>query len=287
MAMPLTCPRGHQWNSDEQPNAKRPSVCPVCGLAPVPAAASFPQTLDYQPNPSEVESPVPGDTASTVASFPRASRDRVDRPAPLLSQHIPGYEILGELGRGGMGVVYKARQTKLNRIVALKMILAGANADPAQLERFRAEAEAVARLQHPYIVQIYEIGEHDGCPYFSLEFVDGGTLAQKLIHAPQPPRLAAQLVRLLALAMHSAHQKGIIHRDLKPGNILLAVPTEHVSGSDSFHSEMQGRCDSTAFRKSLISAWPSISTCNRKRVQAPSSARPATWLPNRPKDAPT
>ncbi len=239
MAMPLTCPRGHQWNSDEQPNAKRPSVCPVCGLAPVPAAASFPQTLDYQPNPSEVESPVPGDTASTVASFPRASRDRVDRPAPLLSQHIPGYEILGELGRGGMGVVYKARQTKLNRIVALKMILAGANADPAQLERFRAEAEAVARLQHPYIVQIYEIGEHDGCPYFSLEFVDGGTLAQKLIHAPQPPRLAAQLVRLLALAMHSAHQKGIIHRDLKPGNILLAVPTEHVSGSDSFHSEMQ------------------------------------------------
>ncbi len=94
-------------------------------------------------------------------------------------------------------------------------------------------------MQHPYIVQIYEISEHDGCPFFSLEYVDGGTLAQKLNGAPQPPRLAAQFVRLLALAMHSAHQKGIIHRDLKPGNILLATPTEHVSSPDSFHAESQ------------------------------------------------
>jgi WD40 repeat protein len=239
MAMPLTCPRGHQWISDEQPNTKTLSVCPVCGLAPVPAAATFPQTLEYQPPPSELESPPPGDMASTVASLSRAPHGKEVRRAPLLSQNIPGYEILGELGRGGMGVVYKARQTNLNRIVALKMILAGANADPGQLERFRAEAEAVARLQHPFIVQIYEIGEHDGCPYFSLEFVDGGTLAQKLTRAPQPPQLGAHLIRLLALAMHSAHQKGIIHRDLKPGNILLAVPTEQVSGSDGFHAELQ------------------------------------------------
>ena len=108
---------------------------------------------------------------------------------------IPGYKVLAELGRGGMGVVYKARQARLNRLVALKMILAGAQADPQQLDRFRAEAEAVARLQHPYIVQIYEISEFDGCPFFSLEFVDGGTLAQKLTGAPQPPRLAAQFVR--------------------------------------------------------------------------------------------
>src|SRR5262249_53067498 len=175
----------------------------------------------------------------TITSFPRSAHDKEDRRAPLLSQNIPGYEILGELGRGGMGVVYKARQTKLNRIVALKMVLAGANADPQQLERFRSEAEAVARLHHPFIVQIYEISDYNGCPYFSLEFVDGGTLAQKLIGAPQPPRLAAHHVRLLCLAMHSAHQKGIIHRDLKPGNILLAVPTEHVSGSENFHAELQ------------------------------------------------
>jgi WD40 repeat protein len=158
---------------------------------------------------------------------------------PIFSQHIPGYEILSELGRGGMGVVYKARQVRLNRIVALKMVLAGAHAEKQQLDRFRAEAEAVARLQHPYIVQIYEISEQDGCPFFSLEYVDGGTLAQKLNSAPQPPRLAAQFVRLLALAMHSAHQKGIIHRDLKPGNVLLATPTEHLSTPDSFQEESQ------------------------------------------------
>ena len=231
MAMPLTCPRGHQWERDEQPTAAAP-VCPICGLAPIPATLTFP------PEPRERTQPQ-GDTPSTVATLPRPREENGDRKTPLLTQHIPGYEILGELGRGGMGVVYKARQNRLNRLVALKMILAGAHADPQQLERFRAEAEAVARLQHPYIVQIYEISEHDGCPFFSLEFVDGGTLAQKLTGVAQPPRLAAHLTRLLASAMHSAHQKGIIHRDLKPGNILLAAPTEHISGSDSFHSEMQ------------------------------------------------
>jgi WD40 repeat protein/serine/threonine protein kinase/tetratricopeptide (TPR) repeat protein len=240
MAMPLTCPRGHQWNAAEQPTPAAPPVCPICGLAPIPATLVFPQTLDYEPGRRELKASVPSDAMSTVVSPTGASRDKDDRRAPLLSQHVPGYEILGELGRGGMGVVYKARQLKLNRVVALKMILAGANADPQQLERFRAEAEAVARLQHPYIVQIYEISEYDGCPFFSLEFVEGGSLAQKLTGAPQPPRLTAHFIRLVALAMHSAHQKGIIHRDLKPGNILLAVPNEHVSGSDSFHSEMQG-----------------------------------------------
>jgi WD40 repeat protein/serine/threonine protein kinase/Flp pilus assembly protein TadD len=249
MAMPLICPRGHQWNSDEQPTATKP-VCPICGLAPIPATLSFPGTLDYQPKtaadepppPREAKGgvpPSPGDTASTRPTVPAPPDETDDRRTPVLTQHVSGYELLGELGRGGMGVVYKARQTNLNRLVALKMILAGAHADLQQLQRFRAEAEAVARLQHPFIVQIYEIGEHDGCPYFSLEFVDGGTLAQKLTGAPQPPRLAAQMVRLLALAMHSAHQKGIIHRDLKPGNILLAAPTSHISGGGSLHAETQ------------------------------------------------
>ncbi len=135
--------------------------------------------------------------------------------------HIPGYEIDGELGRGGMGVVYRARQLGLNRAVALKMILAGAHAGAMELERFRIEAEAVARLQHPNIVQIYEVGETGGLPYFSLEFIDGGGLDRRLDGTPWPVRDAAALVESLARGIHEAHRKGVVHRDLKPGNVLM------------------------------------------------------------------
>ncbi|MCI0456623.1 MAG: serine/threonine protein kinase, partial [Gemmataceae bacterium] len=134
-----------------------------------------------------------------------------------------GYQIQGVLGRGGMGVVYKANQISLKRLVALKMILAGAHASAEDLARFAGEAEAVARLRHPNIVQIYEIGKQDGLPYFSLEFVEGGNLAQKLAGTPLPAREAAQLVETLARAIHAAHQQKIVHRDLKPLNILLAA----------------------------------------------------------------
>ena len=136
---------------------------------------------------------------------------------------VAGYKILGELGRGGMGVVYKARQRGLNRLVALKMVLAGAHASAHQLARFHIEAEAVARLQHPNIVQIYEVGEQDGLPFFSLEFVDGGPLDRKLGGKPLPPREAAQLCASLARAMHFAHEHGILHRDLKPANVLMTA----------------------------------------------------------------
>jgi serine/threonine protein kinase len=144
-------------------------------------------------------------------------------PAPLASEPpaVPGYEILGELGRGGMGVVYRARQIALDRTVALKMILTGAQAGPKDLARFRAEAAALARLQHRNIVQIYDVGEVEGRPYFVLEFVAGGSLAQHLHGAPQPVRPAAQLIETLARAVHAAHAGGVIHRDLKPANILL------------------------------------------------------------------
>jgi WD40 repeat protein/tetratricopeptide (TPR) repeat protein len=136
---------------------------------------------------------------------------------------VAGYEILDVLGRGGMGVVYQARDVQLKRLVALKMILAGSHAGPQELARFRTEAEAVARLQHPHIVQIYEVGEQEGLPYFSLEYVTGGSLAQQLDGTPRPPRQAAELVETLARAMHAAHQRGIVHRDLKPGNILMTA----------------------------------------------------------------
>jgi WD40 repeat protein/tRNA A-37 threonylcarbamoyl transferase component Bud32 len=135
---------------------------------------------------------------------------------------VPGYEILGELGRGGMGVVYQARQVKLQRLVALKMILAGIHAQPEERTRFQAEAEAVARLAHPNIVQIYEVGEHNGLPYLALEYVAGGSLAQHLGGTPQPPRVAAELLLTLTRAVEHAHTNGIVHRDLKPANILLA-----------------------------------------------------------------
>ncbi len=135
---------------------------------------------------------------------------------------VPGYHVLELLGQGGMGVVYKARQHKLNRLVALKMVLAGGLAKPRELERFRTEAEAVAQLQHPNIVQIYEIGEYARRPFLALEYVDGGSLDECLAGFPQPARAAAQLVETLARAMHYAHECGIVHRDLKPANVLLA-----------------------------------------------------------------
>jgi serine/threonine-protein kinase len=134
---------------------------------------------------------------------------------------VPGYEILGELGRGGMGVVYRARQVRLDRPVALKMVLAGGHAGAAELARFRTEAESVARLQHPNIVQIHEVGESGGLPFFSLEYCGGGSLDRQLNGTPWPARKAAELVETLARAVHAAHRAGVVHRDLKPANVLL------------------------------------------------------------------
>jgi eukaryotic-like serine/threonine-protein kinase len=136
---------------------------------------------------------------------------------------VPGYEIEGVLGRGGMGVVFRARHLALKRIVALKMVLAGRLAGPGELARFRIEAEAVARLQHPNIVQIHEVGAADGHPYCALEFVEGGNLAGKIDGQPMPAREAAKLVEALARAMQLAHSRNVVHRDLKPANILLAA----------------------------------------------------------------
>ncbi|HKB35594.1 MAG TPA: serine/threonine-protein kinase [Gemmataceae bacterium] len=144
------------------------------------------------------------------------------RPATATVPNVEGYEVLDVLGHGGMGLVYRARQKGLNRPVALKMILSGAGAGPAERARFRIEAEAVARLQHPNIVQVYEVGEHEGAPFMALELVVGGSLATALDGTPLPPRRAAELVLALAEAVKHAHERGIVHRDLKPANVLLA-----------------------------------------------------------------
>jgi eukaryotic-like serine/threonine-protein kinase len=131
---------------------------------------------------------------------------------------IPGYEVLCEVGRGGMGIVYQARQTALDRLVALKMVRAGGD-----WSRLRAEAQVVARLAHPNIVSVYDVGEHGGLPFVAMEFCPGGSLDEKLRGATLPPAEAAGLVRTLARAMHAVHSRGVVHRDLKPSNVLLAA----------------------------------------------------------------
>ncbi len=143
-------------------------------------------------------------------------------PTPVgVLPEVPGYTVLARLGQGGMGVVFRARHHHLDRFVALKMIRDGLLATSAHVARFQAEARAVARLQHPHIVQIFEIGDHQGRPYFALELVEGGNLSQRLARGPLDAKQAAYLVEVLARAMQYAHDQGIIHRDLKPANILL------------------------------------------------------------------
>jgi hypothetical protein len=164
-------------------------------------------------------SPAPPSPADAPTLPPTAPEPPAwdDRP------NIPGYEIVEELGRGGMGVVYKARQVSLGRFVALKIILAGPYAGADHLARFRLEAEAVARLQHPGIVQIHEIGTHAGRAYLALEYVAGGSLGRRCDGRPLPPRHAAEMVEKLTQAVQYAHDQGILHRDLKPGNVLLGA----------------------------------------------------------------
>jgi formylglycine-generating enzyme required for sulfatase activity len=176
-------------------------------------------------------------------------------PPPLPGQLpatpcIPGYEVLSVLGQGGMGVVYRARQHKLDRIVALKMIHRLSAVFPqdrtALLERLRSEAEALARLQHPDIVQIFELGECDGLPFLALEYVPGGSLAGKLAGTPQPADQAAALVQRLARAMHAAHQCGVLHRDLKPDNILLTADGSPKIGDFGLAKRLDGQTGLTA-----------------------------------------
>jgi WD40 repeat protein len=163
---------------------------------------------------------------ATLAAYRQSARAGPLPPGDALPRRVGDYEPLETVGRGGMGVVYKARHVRLRRVVALKMLLGGYFADGDQRARFRTEAEAVARLQHPHIVQLFESGEHEADaglprPYFTLEFVAGGSLAQRLAGRPLAPRQAAVWLEPVARAAHFAHERGIIHRDLKPSNILL------------------------------------------------------------------
>jgi tetratricopeptide (TPR) repeat protein len=218
MKTPLSCPQGHAWHINPR-NDGATATCPICGAAALAAAeASSMATVPPCSLEAHFDKTDPHLSGTCNAASIAVSDGRSGSAGP---PSVPGYDILAELGRGGMGVVYQARHRKLDRVVALKMILVGGHAGAAELERFRVEAQAIARLQHPNIVQVHEVGEHDGLPYLALEYC-GGTLAHKLAGTPLPPNAAAELVETLARAMHYAHQRGIIHRDLKPANILLA-----------------------------------------------------------------
>jgi hypothetical protein len=193
-------------------------------------AGELPQAADYQARFPDLD---PGWLAALVA--PHRAR------APARSELVvPGYEVLGELGWGGMGIVYKARQVKLNRVVALKMILAGGHARPRERHRFRREAEAVAQLQHPHIVQVHNVGEHEGHPYLALEFVPGGSLDRHLAGTPQPARAAAALIETLAQAVRLSGGRPQDHR-FRAGQ----AAGRHLGGPDpqrrrARHSQLHG-----------------------------------------------
>jgi CHASE3 domain sensor protein len=181
--------------------------------------------MDYvgQQDTAAVPAPTIGDRSAE--SLPRHDERLPERqPAnkqPRLLKQIASYEILAEIGRGGMGVVYKAQDLRLKRTVALKVIMAGGHAGEVELARFQTEAESVARLNHHNFVQIFEVGSDDGLPFLALEYCAGGSLEDRIAESPLSPRDAAELVARLAEAMEHAHQAGVIHRDLKPANVLF------------------------------------------------------------------
>jgi serine/threonine protein kinase/formylglycine-generating enzyme required for sulfatase activity len=196
-------------------------------MSPNPSDHSEADATRYEGDAGEARMPEPDATNYSVPSDGDSDGTRYSAPAagtaaPLRARRIGEYELLQELGRGGMGVVYKARDLRLKRLVALKMIRAGVSASGQDVQRFLSEARAAARLDHPHIVPLFEIGAADGLPYFVMALVDGGSLQQRVAAGPLPAEAAAALLRPIAEAVHHAHEHGVIHRDLKPHNILLS-----------------------------------------------------------------
>jgi len=200
--------------------AEAPTIAPVTPpISPMPSAApSLVHEMSTIPPFDPPQSPHDQPTVAVLGQDPSAMPAA---PEPTHIRYFGDHEITREIARGGMGVVFQARQISLNRLVALKMILAGQLADDTDVKRFYTEAEAAANLDHPGIVPIFEVGQHEGQHYFSMGFVEGQSLSQRLADGPLPPRQAAELIGRVSEAIEYAHQRGVIHRDLKPANILL------------------------------------------------------------------
>jgi eukaryotic-like serine/threonine-protein kinase len=222
----------------------------------------IPSTMKHVPNPAQSgdatevwKQSEPNLIDAPTISYVHSSVVQPQYPKQLGS--LGGYDILGELGRGAMGVVYKAFQRGLDRVVALKMVLAGNHANQEQLRRFIVEAKAVAQLQHPNIVQVFDIGESDGLPYFSLEFVDGPSLARRLERLPQNPEFSARITETLARTMAYAHANGVLHRDLKPSNILMANGDVPKIADFGLAKQIEDQDDGSSTRTGTIMGTPS------------------------------
>jgi serine/threonine-protein kinase len=192
----------------------------------------------------------------------------------------PRYRVEAELGRGGMGVVYRAADAQLGWVVALKMILAGGHAGERHLARFRAEAAAVAAVAHPNVVQVFDAGEHAGNPYLVLEYVPGGTLTDRLAAGPLAPADAARLVERLADALHAAHDCGVVHRDLKPANVLFAADGTPKVTDFGVAKRLDG--DSAHTQTGEFMGTPAYMSPEQARAAPRTSARPPTCTRSAP-----
>jgi thiol-disulfide isomerase/thioredoxin len=216
------------------------------GAAPAPGAPA-------PGSPAGAATPVPAD-APTLDPAPRSARVPATLPAP---RNFADYELLAEIARGGMGVIYQARQKSLHRIVALKMILAGQLASPDQVRRFHIEAEEAGQLDHPNIVPIYQVGEEQGQHYFTMKLIEGGSLGDQVPRFLSDPRAAARLVATVARAVHYAHQHGILHRDLKPGNILVDAQGQPHVTDFGLAKHLGGQGSATQTQSGAILGTPS------------------------------